>query len=272
MAKPLVKEKNVGSIILENPYYGVRKPKSQLRSSLHYVSDLFVMGAALILEAQVLFSWAERQGFGPLCSHGISMGGHMASLAASAWPKPICLVPCLATTSASVTFCQGVLAKAINWRQLYQQYERDVKYRSEVWRLVESPEFSKEGSGGDQFLKDTFLSPESRLTLNYFRHLSTESKTNIEALIFMRGLMDACTHLGNYSIPVDSELIELVAAKFDAYQPETDVTPLNKLWPGSRIRYVENGHVGSYLFQQNVFREAIYDSLDKYAQKYAQNN
>jgi hypothetical protein len=34
------------------------------------------------------------------------MGGHMASLAASAWPKPISLVPCLAWTSASVTFCQ----------------------------------------------------------------------------------------------------------------------------------------------------------------------
>jgi hypothetical protein len=34
------------------------------------------------------------------------MGGHMASLAASTWPKPISLVPCLAWTSASVTFCQ----------------------------------------------------------------------------------------------------------------------------------------------------------------------
>ena len=38
---------------LENPYYGLRKPATQFRSSLHYVSDLFVMGAALILEAQV---------------------------------------------------------------------------------------------------------------------------------------------------------------------------------------------------------------------------
>jgi hypothetical protein len=55
---------------------------------------------------EVLLNWAEKQGLGPLCCHGISMGGHMASLAASAWPKPISLVPCLAWTSASVTFCQ----------------------------------------------------------------------------------------------------------------------------------------------------------------------
>ena len=53
-----------------------------------------------------MLNWAEKQGFGPLCCHGISMGGHMASLAATAWAKPICLVPCLAWTSGSSTFCQ----------------------------------------------------------------------------------------------------------------------------------------------------------------------
>ena len=46
---------NDWTVSLENPYYGLRKPKGQLRSALHYVSDLFVMGAALIIEAQVLF-------------------------------------------------------------------------------------------------------------------------------------------------------------------------------------------------------------------------
>ena len=56
MALPMAAERGVGSLILENPYYGLRKPKGQLRSSLHYVSDLFVMGACLIMEAQVALS------------------------------------------------------------------------------------------------------------------------------------------------------------------------------------------------------------------------
>ena len=73
------------------------------------VSDLFVMGACLMLESLVLFNWAEREGFWPLVAHGISMGGHMASLGATVWPKPIALVPCLSWTSASVTFTKGVL-------------------------------------------------------------------------------------------------------------------------------------------------------------------
>ena len=108
MAKPLVSESAIASVILENPYYGVRKPKDQLRSSLKYVSDLFVMGAALILESMVLLRWCEKQGYGPLAVSGISMGGHMASLAATAWPKPLGIIPCLSWSTASCVFTQVI--------------------------------------------------------------------------------------------------------------------------------------------------------------------
>ena len=64
----------VSSIILENPFYGLRKPKEQFRSSLQQVSDLFVMGAALILESLVIMNFCEREGFSPIIAHGISMG------------------------------------------------------------------------------------------------------------------------------------------------------------------------------------------------------
>ena len=48
------------------------------RSSLHNVSDLFVMGGALVLESLVLLHWCERQGYGPLGLSGVSMGGHVS--------------------------------------------------------------------------------------------------------------------------------------------------------------------------------------------------
>ena len=111
MALPMVKERGISSIIIENPYYGLRKPRKQLRSSLFFVSDLFIMGAALILEAR-------EQSFSPLVCHGISMRGHMASLATAASHIPVGLTPCLAATSGSVTFCRGVMSGAINWSQL----------------------------------------------------------------------------------------------------------------------------------------------------------
>lgn len=77
MAKPLIKH-GIGSIILENPYYGLRKPKSQVCSSLAYVSDIFVMGGCLILECLVLLHMCEDMGFGPLGITGLSMGGHVS--------------------------------------------------------------------------------------------------------------------------------------------------------------------------------------------------
>ncbi|CAF1535370.1 unnamed protein product [Rotaria sordida] len=56
------------SILLENSYYGLRKPPDQSRSSLLYVTDLYIMAIL----------------------HGFSLGGHMASLAFTKWPDLPC--------------------------------------------------------------------------------------------------------------------------------------------------------------------------------------
>ena len=76
-ANPLL-EAGIGAILLENPFYGSRKPAEQVRSQLHYVSDLFVMGLALILECLLILRWLEGEGLGPVGLTGISMGGHVS--------------------------------------------------------------------------------------------------------------------------------------------------------------------------------------------------
>lgn len=50
------------------------------RSCLKNVSDLFVMGGALILESTALLNWLEREGYWPLGMTGISMGGYVRGL------------------------------------------------------------------------------------------------------------------------------------------------------------------------------------------------
>ena len=49
------------------------------RSQLHHVSDLFVMGLALMLECMSLLHWLEGMGLGPVGLTGISMGGHVSA-------------------------------------------------------------------------------------------------------------------------------------------------------------------------------------------------
>lgn len=75
-----------------------------------------------------------------------------------------------------------------------------------------------------------------------------------EALQFMRGVMDECTHLKNFEMPVDTELIIAVCAKNDAYVPRDHCMSLDKIWPGAEIRYIDAGHVSAYLLHQKVFR------------------
>lgn len=335
MARPMIKEACIGSLLLENPYYGYRKPKDQMRSSLRNVTDLFVMGGALVLESAALLHWLERGGYGPLGMTGISMGGHMASLAATNWPKPIPLVPCLSWSTASGVFTTGVMSKAVNWRELEKQYATETVYEEEIIRLLEycgmdsfkmGQDFIKNSSSSldkwehfdfttemhelkvkrevlktatvTQFSPDTtvFNASTQEFLLKDTAHRGCQthriSSTNTsklsssvkheplkrekrksslerESILFMKGVMDECTHMGNFSVPVDPSLIIVVQAKEDAYVPRGGVRSLNEIWPGCEVRYLEGGHISAYLFKQGLFRQAIYDAFERFLQKYS---
>ncbi|XP_070115420.1 protein ABHD18 isoform X3 [Equus caballus] len=306
------------------------------RSSLKNVSDLFVMGGALVLESAALLHWLEREGYGPLGMTGISMGGHMASLAVSNWPKPMPLIPCLSWSTASGVFTTGVLSKSINWRELEKQYYTQTVYEEEIIHMLEycgtdsfkmGKEFVKRfPSSADKLtnlnlvsrtlnldMMDQVMSPKpaechkssktsisatseglllqdtskmecfnqtlstnksSYMSCNPQSHhlLSKEQRRNNlqkESLIFMKGVMDECTHVANFSVPVDPSLIIVVQAKEDAYIPRTGVRSLQEIWPGCEIRYLEGGHISAYLFKQGLFRRAIYDAFERFLHKYA---
>lgn len=264
MARPMIKEACMASLLLENPYYGCRKPKDQIRSCLKNVSDLFVMGGALVLESAALLHWLEREGYGPLGMTGISMGGHMASLAVTNWPKPLPLIPCLSWSTASAVFTTGVLSKAVNWRELEKQYYTQTVYEEEIIQMLEycgtdsfkmGQDFVKNFPDNVDSLEDidvtsrmfnfdssnkteskeavhSFATSRSTLSASSERLLmqdapkiqcinqtfSTSSNKNLtiqqghrinnrtksdtlqrESLRFMKGVMDECTHVANFS-------------------------------------------------------------------------
>lgn len=399
MAKPLLKSAGIGGLLLENPFYGLRKPKDQVRSSLHNVTDIFVMGGCLILESLALFHWCERSGFGPLGISGLSMGGHMASLAATNWPKPLVLVPCLSWSTASPVFTEGVMSDSINWDLLQSQYFTDVAQCDEIQQILykeedaflagqhfaqnypysmnlvelldkqrkeettsfclSSPELLPENeyemtsqdtqapknvdfisagispqasnvqatmkqntNGETQYSASTKSSSEEKQerrsgnSKDNFNSSGENAKgdssqastrkfssniimdklsllTNFELLKskvtasggkppscsltkhkereayqFMRGIMDECTHLKNFDVPVDTSLIIAVCAKDDAYVPRETSTPLNEIWPGAEIKMLNAGHVSAYVLYQKTFRNAVVESFERLRKKY----
>ncbi|XP_077588518.1 protein ABHD18 [Stigmatopora nigra] len=325
MARPMVKEAGMASLLLENPYYGYRKPKDQLRSCLKNVSDLFVMGGALILESSVLLHWLESEGYSPIGMTGISMGGYMSSLAVTNWPKPIPLIPCLSWSTASSVFTTGVLSKAVNWSELEKQYAINSVYEEEIIEMLEycgtdsfkmAQEIVKHSSGGLNSLEHLLDQPSEVSVGCYTRKAEIrpglwigedvagsqlnkilevdstktfkavprgfQAKKSVkadpdkmgrptlhsESISFMKGVMDECTHMANFSVPVDTSLIIVVQAKEDAYVPRTGVLSLQEIWPGCEVRYLKGGHISAYLFKQNVFRQAIYDAFNRFCLKY----
>ncbi|XP_055542539.1 protein ABHD18 [Wyeomyia smithii] len=397
IAKPLLKEANLGAIILENPFYGVRKPKDQSASSLHNVSDIFVMGGCLMLESLVLLNWCERNGYGPLGITGLSMGGHMASLAATNWPKPLVLVPCLSWSTASAVFTEGVMSHSINWDVLETQYFADGKFRERLSKMVTvvddafvaGQHFVQNFSQSVQELKQDICEtseldcaiPLSDVNLTVVRETTPEreqkriqiNKSNVlnlsepllnkllsnikceltqdeidelnlkiqlalkkykeenetesnqlilavkpeevteaapskslgskimeyiswgssstattekrepidttktrwwerEALQFMRGMMDECTHLKNFSVPYDTSLIIAVCAKDDAYIPREGCSSLEDIWPGAEVRYLDAGHVSAYVLHQKLFRSCIAEAFERARKKWIPEN
>ncbi|XP_055260769.1 protein ABHD18 isoform X3 [Moschus berezovskii] len=302
MARPMIKEARMASLLLENPYYGCRKPKDQIRSSLKNVSDLFVMGGALVLESAALLHWLEREGYGPLGMTGISMGGHMASLAVSNWPKPMPLIPCLSWSTASGVFTTtdsfkmgqefmkrfpSSADKLTNLNLVSRTLNLDMTDQVVSQKPVECHKSSKTSINAtseglllqDSSKMDCFNQTLSTNNSGYTScspqscHLLSEEqrRNNLqkESLIFMKGVMDECTHVANFSVPVDPSLIIVVQAKEDAYIPRTGVRSLQEIWPGCEIRYLEGGHISAYLFKQGLFRRAIYDAFERFLHKYA---
>lgn len=75
-----------------------------------------------------------------------------------------------------------------------------------------------------------------------------------EALQFMRGVMDECTHLKNFTVPYDTSLITAVCAKEDAYVPRDGCSSLEDVWPGAQVKYLDAGHVSAYVLHQKLIR------------------
>ncbi|KAK6038474.1 hypothetical protein COOONC_24024 [Cooperia oncophora] len=232
-------EEGIGSILLQNPFYADRKPPSQFRSSLESVSDLFVMGAALISECTFLRSWAQSEGYGPMALSGVSMGGFMASLAATNTRTPVAVVPCLSWTTARPAFTEGALRQAIKYEHLQQQLED----RNYLDKLRSIP------------------------GVNWVEEMYKRNDSNRRGLAYnmMCILMDEFTLLSNYPVPVDTSVCTAVVAEHDAYVLRNHGAPdFRQVWPGMRVLEINDaGHVTAYLQGHQVFRDTIAQTLHR---------
>eukprot|EP00048_Salpingoeca_helianthica_P021518 m.12783 g.12783 ORF g.12783 m.12783 type:complete len:384 (-) comp6069_c0_seq1:24-1175(-) len=228
LAVPLAVESGLSSAILENPYYGSRRPAGQIGSYLPRVIDIMILGAALMAECSTILRWASQRGYTHLGLSGISMGGHMASLAGSLCPRPLALSPCLASATSAHVFTEGVLGHCVAWDKLAQDL-------------------------------DTALQMADFLGL----HVEPLKYATREALCsaLLAAIYEPFLNLRHFPVPSETRACVRVIAVDDGYVPA--VADLDELWPGSEVRTVSGGHVTAFIMHQRTFRAAVVDSFDR---------
>lgn len=124
LARPLAR-RGIGSIILENPYYGDRRPFPE-GQPIQTVADFAVMGLGAVTEARgLLAGTAGRTGVA-----GFSMGGNLAALVAATMPGPLAVAPLAASHSPGPVYLDGVLRGGIAWEALTGVDDPEVRLRS----------------------------------------------------------------------------------------------------------------------------------------------
>ena len=135
-------KRGIATLILEGPYYGLRKPKGQIRSKLLHVSDLPILGLTTVLEAMAILQWWKSlTPESPVCVAGVSMGGlHSCMVASLLSPIEIgCVnwyvlsllsfIPAsfnqmntrLGPIGATPVFTEGCMAKAVDWKAMRRE-------------------------------------------------------------------------------------------------------------------------------------------------------
>lgn len=121
LARRLLAE-GIGSIILENPYYGSRRPRGQRGPVLRTVVDQLAMNTATVDEARALLGWIRDAGYVPGIT-GYSQGGFMAAFAAALVDYPVVVVPRGAGTHAGPVLTKWAFSRAIHWPSLARESE-----------------------------------------------------------------------------------------------------------------------------------------------------
>ena len=78
---------------------------------------------------------------------------------------------------------------------------------------------------------------------------------------YVHQLMDEVTSLRTYHGRIDTSAAIVYAALHDAYVPLADVEAFARQWPGVEVRYLDTGHIGSFLFYTSHFVRGIADAF-----------
>lgn len=102
--------------VLENPYYGLRRPVPG--QPLRTAADLLTMGVGAVWDGLEVVEWLRNRRSWAVGVAGYSMGANTAALIAAVSQRPLACAALAASHSPGPVFAQGALGAAIDWEAL----------------------------------------------------------------------------------------------------------------------------------------------------------
>lgn len=110
----------ISAIILENPYYGARRPRGQWAAAIRTAADQFAMNLATCEEAMALLSTFHAQGH-DVGTTGYSQGGAISAFAAAFSDFSLAAVPRAAPIDVAPIFTVHALSHSVHWGVLARE-------------------------------------------------------------------------------------------------------------------------------------------------------
>lgn len=136
-------ERGIASVLLENPFYGARRPRGQLGPVIRTVEAQFAMNLATVAEARALLVWLRRRGHELVGVSGYSQGGIMAAFAASLSDFPVAAVPRGSGSAAAPIFTNAALSRRIHWPRLGSEMGSVARARAYFRECLEPVQVSR---------------------------------------------------------------------------------------------------------------------------------
>jgi hypothetical protein len=111
-------KKGIGTVLIEGPFRGCRRPAYQRSANLAKLSDFFLLCGSAIEEARSLLQWLYNEGYRTLGITGISKGGYIASVAGIHSPMPLAITTLVAPHSGVPVFLDGLTRDICNWKKM----------------------------------------------------------------------------------------------------------------------------------------------------------
>ncbi len=136
-------KRGIDVFLLENPYYGTRRPSGQRGGSVRTVSDHIRMNASTVTEARAVLAYLRGCGYERLLVAGYSMGGYMAAITAALTPWPVGVAVMAAGASPTPVFTRGLLSRSIRFARLGGSLARAELARERLGRLWDAANLTR---------------------------------------------------------------------------------------------------------------------------------